>query len=192
MEDLDIEKTILEIRQKLVLRMNGVVAENMKSHGIVYRLNYGVSVPELKEIAASYDSDSRLAMELWRQECRECRMLGAMLYPADRFCAEMADIWIPSIEYPDLADVCCKFLFRNMNDAAGNAFRWIASDNEMFQYCGFMTMAHLLREGREMREKYVFELRDQAEEAVASDRVLSRQGASAALSMFEQYYGGVK
>lgn len=192
MEAVDIENIILEIRQRLVLRMNGVVAENMKSHGIAYRLNYGVSVPELKEIASSYACDSSLAMELWKQECRECRMLAAMLYPAEKFCADMADIWISSIEYSDLADVCCKFLFQNMQDAAENAFRWIASDREMYQYCGFMTMAHLLREGREIREKYVFELKDQAGEAVASDRVLSRQGASAALGVFEQYYGGGK
>lgn len=183
---------ILEIRQKLMLRMNGVVSENMKSHGIAYRLNYGVSVPELKEIAASYVSDTHLAMELWKQECRECRMLAAMLYPADKFCADMADIWISSIEYSDLADVCCKYLFQNMPDAAGTAFRWIASDGEMYQYCGFMTMAHLLKGGREMREKYVFELRDQADEAVRSDRILPRQAASVALGVFEQYYGGGK
>lgn len=79
-----------------------------------------------------------------------------------------------------------------MPDAAGTAFRWIASDREMYQYCGFMTMAHLLKGGREMREKYVFELRDQADEAVRSDRILPRQAASVALGVFEQYYGGGK
>ena len=189
MEDRDVEKTILEIRQKLMLRMNGAASECMVQRGISYRLNYGVTLPELQQIASGYRQDSGLANGLWRQECRECRMLAAMLYPASEFFADLADVWIDGIQYPDLAEVCCKFLFRLMPGASEAAFRWIASEDDMRQYCGFLTLAHLMRGGREMKESYVLELEDQAETAMASGKPLVREGASAALGIIRQRHG---
>lgn len=190
MQGRETEDRIIEIRQKLVLRMNGAAAESMKSRGIVYRLNYGVSLPDLKEIAAGYEPDASLAMELWKQDCRECRMLAAMLYPSSEFFPEMADIWIDDISYPDLAEVCCKYLFKNMNGASAAAFRWIAAESEMRQYCGFLTLAHLLGAGREIGDGYAAELKDQAESAIASGKLLPREGAATMLRVYEQCYGG--
>lgn len=189
MEMKETEKVILEIRQKCVSRMNGAVSEGMRSRGIVYRLNYGVSLPDLKEIAAGYQPDETLASDLWRQDCRECRMLAAMLYPSSLFLPDLADEWIETIEYPDLAEVCCKFLFRNMPGASEAAFRWMASDSEIRQYCGFLTLAHLLRGKNEIGDRYAAELRDQAEAAAASDSQLLREGAAVLMGVYGQCYG---
>ena len=178
MDGEEVGKIILEIRQKLMLRMNGAAAAAMRDHGIVYKLNYGVTVPEIKSIASQYPRDCKLAQQLWCQECRECRMLAAMLYPASVFLSDMADVWIDSIEYSDLADVCCKYLFQYMPQASVTAFRWIACDEPIRQYCGFMIMAHLLRAGNVLRDTYLCELRDQATAAMASDLVLPRQAAA--------------
>lgn len=189
MEGRDVEDRILEIRQKLTLFMNGQAAADMRSHGLNYRLNYGVTLPELRKIASEYQPDHDLAQGLWRQDCRECRMLAALLQPASLFTPELADFWLESVEYPDLAEVCCKFLFPKMQNASETAFRWIAQENEMAQYCGFMTIANLMREGREMKESYVQELRDQAQTALQTGALLPKQGAAVALDIYSETYG---
>lgn len=169
--------------------MNGVSAEDMRRHGIVYKLSYGVSLPELRSIASEYEREHDLAQGLWRQECRECKMLAAMLQPYGSFTSSLADFWLESIEYPDLAEVCCKYLFPYMPGASQTAFRWLAGSDDMAQYCGFLTIANLMRDGREMAESYKRELRDQADAALKGDALLPRQGAFAALGVFKEKYG---
>jgi len=71
----------------LRLSMNGVVSESMREKGIGYRLNFGVSLPQIKEIASKLEKDSNLAIALWKEDVREYKMLAALLYPADEFSA---------------------------------------------------------------------------------------------------------
>ena len=133
--------------------------------------------------------NAELAGGLWKEDIRECRMIAAMIYPEDRFLPDLADVWIEQIEYPDLAEVCCMYLFCRMQGASEAAFRWIASDNGMARYCGFLTLAHLLRGGREMSERYVQELKDQAEAAIKGSDLMSAQAARTALDCLERDNG---
>ena len=52
MESLQDE--IREIRKQLRLAMNGVISTSMREKGIVYKLNFGVPYPEIKEIARKH------------------------------------------------------------------------------------------------------------------------------------------
>lgn len=185
-----VEDTILGIRQELTSFMNGESALAMRRRGIEYKLNYGVSLPDLRKIAAGHPHDRKLADALWKQECRECMMLGAMLYPVESFFPEMADLWLERIVYPDLAEVCSAFLFPLMKEASAVSMRWIASDSPMARYCGFLTMAHLLREGREMNAGCRDELEDQVKTALQSHDALTREGAAAVMQMLENVRDG--
>ena len=86
----------------LRLSMNGTASQIMRDGGIGYSLNFGVDLPRIKEIASGIDSDSRLAVFLWKENIRECKMLAALVYPVDEFKTDMADLWVSQIEYPDL------------------------------------------------------------------------------------------
>lgn len=187
--EMTVQERILDIKQKLRLSMNGVASGSMRQAGIEYKLNFGVGIPELKRIASEIEKDAELAGGLWKEDIRECRMIAAMIYPEDRFLPDLADVWIEQIEYPDLAEVCCMYLFCRMQGASEAAFRWIASDNGMARYCGFLTLAHLLRGGREMSERYVQELKDQAEAAIKGSDLMSAQAARTALDCLERDNG---
>lgn len=186
---MTVQERILDIKQKLRLSMNGVASGSMRQAGIEYKLNFGVGIPELKRIASEIEKDAELAGALWKEDIRECRMIAAMIYPEDRFLPDLADVWIEQIQYPDLAEVCCMYLFCRMQGASEAAFRWIASDNGMARYCGFLTLAHLLRGGREMSERYVQELKDQAEAAIKGSDLMSAQAARTALDCLERDNG---
>ena len=165
--------------------MNGVASADMRKAGIGYKLNFGVGIPALKEIAKEIEKSPELAAALWKEDVRECRILAALIYPEDQFLPDMADLWIEQIEFPDLAEVCSMYLFSRMKDASESAFRWIASDNAMARYCGFLTLAHLLRGGREMGQRYVQELKDQAGAAINGTDIMCAQAARTVLDRLE-------
>lgn len=186
---MTVQEKVLEIKRMLRLSMNGEASKSMRDSGIGYRLNFGVELPRLKEIAKQFECDSALASALWKEDVRECRMLGALLYPQDEFLPDLADEWVGQIEYPDLAEVCSMYVFCRMKDASGTAFRWIASGSETVQYCGFLTLAHLLRQGREMETRYAMELRDQAAAAIGGNSVLPAQAARTVLGIMDEMNG---
>ncbi len=174
-------ESILEIKQKLRLNMNGIASADMREAGMGYKLNFGVGLPGLKQIASEQGKDPELAVALWKEDIRECRILAALIYPEDQFQPDLADLWIEQIKYPDLAEVCSMYLFSRMNGASEAAFRWIASDNNMARYCGFLTLAHMLRAGRVMGPRYVQELKDQAQAAINGSDLMCAQAARTAL-----------
>ena len=182
---MSVQERILEIKQKLRLNMNGVASTGMREAGIGYKLNFGVGIPQLKQIASETGKDAELAAALWKEDIRECRILAALVYPEEQFLPDLADLWIEQIEFPDLAEVCSMYLFCRMKGAAEAAFRWIASDNAMARYCGFLTLAHMLRGGREMGPRYVQELKDQAGAAVNGKDIMCSQAARTVLERLE-------
>ena len=182
---MSVQERVLEIKKKLRLNMNGVASTGMREAGIGYKLNFGVGIPSLKEIAQETGKDAELAAALWKEDVRECRILAALIYPQDQFMTDMADLWVEQIEFPDLAEMCSMYLFSRIKGAAEAAFRWIASDSGMARYCGFLTLAHMLRGGREMGPRYVQELKDQAQAAVNGTDIMCAQAARTVLDRLE-------
>ncbi|MBQ1970427.1 MAG: hypothetical protein II221_04460, partial [Paludibacteraceae bacterium] len=60
--DETVESQVKEIRKLVRLSMDGSVSESMASLG--YKLNWGVSIPRIKELAARFSKDARLAMRI--------------------------------------------------------------------------------------------------------------------------------
>ena len=71
---MTIKDKILIIKQRLRLDMNGVASKSMRDGGIGYGLNFGVGLAALKEIAGETEHDSSLAIALWKENVRECKM----------------------------------------------------------------------------------------------------------------------
>ncbi len=49
--NVEIHEKIKQIKQSFRFRMNGVASQSMREKGILYKLNWGIPVPELKEMA---------------------------------------------------------------------------------------------------------------------------------------------
>lgn len=182
---MTVQEKVLDIKSRLRLSMNGVASKSMRDGGIGYSLNFGVELPRLKDIALDAGQDAQLAAALWKEDIRECRILAALIYPVGDFLPDLAEVWVGEIDFPDLAEVCSMYLFSRMKDASVTAFQWIASGSGMVQYCGFLTIANMLRQGREMGPRYVAELRDQANAVIGAGAVLPARAARAALDFIQ-------
>ena len=164
--------------------MNGVAAQAIRSSGMAYRLVYGVELPRLREIAAGYQPDRRVAQQLWDEDVRECRMLGIMLYPVGEFDADIAELWIDTIrpEQAELAQLLCMDIICRQSYAAEMAFRWIADERPVRQLCGFLTITRLLMQGAQFSPDSEAELRDQAASLQTSDYLPLRRAVANTLA----------
>lgn len=178
------------IKSELRAMMNGVASATMRNSGMTadYRVNFGVELPRLTTLAdeirketADATEAASLAQALWKESVRECRILATMLYPTDKFDAELADIWASDIHSAELSQIAALNLFSRFHGASTVAFQWIASTNEQLQITGYYTIAHLLRQNQ-LTPRSEQELNDQASTAVLSDNQALRTAAQRALA----------
>ena len=181
---MDVHETIKDIKGQFRLFMNGVASQSMREKGLDYKLNFGIELPRLKEIAARYEKNHQVAQALWKDNIRECKILAGMLQPVDTFYPEIADIWIEDMHYPEIAELTCMSLFQYLPYASEKAFEWMADDREYFQLCGFMLMARLLMQGSQLNERSEAEFLDQAITVLQGDEMLPQKAAATALKKF--------
>ena len=114
--------------------MNGIVSQNMRNLGANYKINFGLTLPLLKKIAEEIPADAQLANALWNDTAvRESMMLAPMLYPSDEFNEDEAEKWVTNMPNIEIADICCKSLFRRLRFAPRKALSWSLSD-KMIRY----------------------------------------------------------
>lgn len=183
------ENIINEIKKDCRLAMNGVVSSAMRERGIIYKLNFGVEYPRIKDIANKYEKNHELAQELWKSDIRELKILAGLLQPLESFTPDFAELWIEGITNCELAEMTSMNLFSKLPYAGDIAFRWVASENEFTQYCGLLTLNRILSAGTELNERAANELLDQATTYALSPEVYPRQ---AALNVLSTYAGQSK
>lgn len=147
------------IKKELRANMNGVASATMRQTDD-YRVNFGVELPRLTQIAAEFQPNHELADLLWKESVRECRILATILQPVETFDPEIADIWVDSIHTAEIAQIASINLFQKMPTASVKAFEWIASESEIRQICGYSTIWHLMRT-KQLSERSREELADQ-------------------------------
>lgn len=152
-------EVIIEIKKELRANMNGVASAAMRQTDD-YRVNFGIELPRIQQIASEFPSERRLAQALWHESVRECKILATILMPAKEFDEELCDIWVSEIRTVEMAQIFALNLMRRLPYASSKAFEWISADNTMLQITGYFTMCHVLRMG-EMSQRSAEELLDQ-------------------------------
>ena len=151
-----------EIKTQLRLAMNGFASTTMRESGIAYKLNFGVELPRIKQIAAQFEKNHDLAQALWKENIRECKILAGMLQPVETFYPEIMDIWIEDMPTVEMAEMTCMHLFQYLPYAPQKSLQLIANEGEYQQICGYLIIARLLAKKGDLEERVENELLDQA------------------------------
>lgn len=176
---------IIQIKKELRANMNGVASESMGRKSEDYRVNFGVEIPRLHNIASEFEASHELAQQLWKESVRECRILATILQPVESFLPEIADIWVDDIRTLELAQIASLNLFSRLPYASDKVFEWIASEREITQQCGYLTLCHLMRQG-EMNERSADEFIDQALTAYAGGSMMLQRTLMRAFAIFAE------
>ena len=177
---------IKEIKQSFRLMMDGAVAQSMRDKGVNYHLNWGATLPRLREKADEIGKNYDLAIALWKENVRECKILATMIMPADRILPEVVDIWMEQTETVEIAEQAAMNLYQHLPFAPMKAFEWIASDRELYQLCGFHVLSRLFMKGQAPNERGINEFLDQAHVALQSMNISVRKAALNSLNRFAE------
>ena len=139
----NVDNLIKEIRKKIRLSMNGVVSDTMKSYGLIYKQNFGVEIPQLRQMASKYSLNHDLAQRLWALKIRETMILATLLEPAETFSEVNAEEWIKDIDNIELAEQTCMNLFSKLSFAKSWGKKLIFSDDEWVQITGYMLITRI-------------------------------------------------
>lgn len=189
-----IEERVKEIKQSFRQMMDGAVAQSMREKGAHYKLNWGATLPRLREKAEEIKrlppsgEDGRwlyhLAIALWKEDVRECKILATMLMPAEQMLPEVVDIWMEQMPSQELAEQASFNLFQHLPFAPQKAYQWMASEKELEQLCGFLVLARLFMNGQEPNERGINEFLDQAVTALQGQSLAVRKAAMQSVVRF--------
>jgi len=193
---MDIHDVIKEIKQSFRQMMDGSVAQSMRDKGLNYHLNWGATLPRLKakaeEIKAMFNVSCLmfnvydLAIALWKENIRECKILATMLMPPERMLPEVCDIWMEQMPSQEIAEQAAFNLWQYLPYAPEKAYQWIACDQEYYQLCGFHVLSRLFMNGQEPNERGINEYMDQALSAIQGPYMSVRKAAMQSMVHFAE------
>lgn len=178
------DERLKEIKRSFRLMMDGATAQSMREKGADYHVNWGASLPQLKAKAREIGKDYDLAIALWKENVRECKLLATLVMPADRMLPEVVDIWMEQTTQQEIAEQAALNLYQYLPFAADKAYRWIASDKELYQLTGFHILARLFMNGQQPNERGINEYIDQLQAALQGSSLAVRKAAMASCVRF--------
>lgn len=180
----DITERLKDIKRSFRLMMDGVSSKSMRDKGIEYHLNWGVPFPMLKSKAAEIGRDYDLAIALWKENVRECKILATLVMPAEKMLPEIVDIWMEQTTSVEIAEMASFNLYQHLPFAAEKAYCWIASDKAIYQLCGFHVFSRLFLKKMAPDERGINEYIDQLSVALQGGNITVKKAAMASVSRF--------
>lgn len=177
-------QNLMNIKRSFRLVMNGPASQSMREKGMGYKLNWGVPFVELKKMAAEYGKDYDLAIELWKEDIRECKILATLIMPAEKMLPEITDLWMEQVTTQEMAEMLAFNLLQHVDYAPIIAYQWIADDKPLYMIAGFNLLGRLFANGQQPNERGINEFLDQASVALQGDNVGVKHAAMNAVMRF--------
>lgn len=169
---------LMKIKRSFRLLMSGPTSQSMTQKGLGYKINWGVPFIELKKMALEYGKDYELAIELWKEDIRECKILATLIMPAEKMLPEIIDIWMEQVKSQEMAEMLAFNLLQHVDYAPAIAYEWIATDKTLYEIAGFQLLARLFANGQEANERGINEFLDQAAVALQGDNMGIKHAAA--------------
>ena len=181
---MTIEEQIKDIKQSFRLYMNGPGSMSMREKGLNYHVNWGVPLPTLREMAETYGKNYELAIALYKDNVRECKLLATLLMPIDRMDAELADVWLEQDQTQEVVEMLAMNVFQYADFASVLAYECIASEEVLRQICGYNILSRLFGKQMEPNERGINEFLDQASVAFSTENLGVKHAALNAVMSF--------
>ena len=134
---------VKEVLKKLKKLSNPKNVKGMARFGIKPDKALGISIPNLRKLAKEIGKNHKLALQLWRSEIHEARILAGMIDEVDKVTEKQMDLWIKGFDSWDVCDQVCANLFDKTSFAFKKAIEWTRREEEFEKRAGFALMACL-------------------------------------------------
>ena len=177
----DTHSKLMAIKQSFRLFMDGTTSRSMAQKGLGYKINWGVPFHELRKMAMPYAPNYDLAIELWKENIRECKIMATLIMPAERMSIELIDVWTEQPIQQELAEMLAFNLLQHVNFAPTLTYQWMASNRPDRHLCEYHLLARLFIKGREPNDRGLDEYLDQVSIALQHENLGVRHAANASL-----------
>lgn len=137
------EQEFRQILTKIRLSKSGETVDLMKQHGLIYKMNWGASLIQLKSIASQYQPNHVLALKLWNKQWRETMILAALLDVPESVTEEQMDYWTKSLESAEIAEILSTYLWSKTKFAFVKALEWCRGKKHLVRFTGLHLMGRL-------------------------------------------------
>lgn len=138
-----IEYEIKAIKRRLMLSMNGIVADSMTEKGLKYKQNYGVELMVLAQMAQTRSKSVELADRLWLEGIRETIILSVLTYPVEQLTVQKAKQLVTAAPTKEIIDILCHYLLSKTTFAQSLCVDLINDTSENSKVCGYMLVTKL-------------------------------------------------
>lgn len=133
------------VKRRFFALRNGIIADTLRRAGDPHTIIFGLTLPQLREVAEATGKDDALAALLWQNEStRESRLLAPMLMDAGNVTAEAAERMVESVICPEEADILCHRLLRHTPSAISMIDRFKDSEKPLQRYTALRLMFNLV------------------------------------------------
>ena len=132
-----------EILEKLKSLSDPEAVAGMARFGINPENTYGISIPNLRNIAKQIGKNHILAEQLWLSGIHEARILACMIDDPTMLTEEQMECWVKDFDSWDVCDQCCSNFFDKTIFSYQKAREWSGREEEFVKRAGFVLMACL-------------------------------------------------
>lgn len=148
------------IKREFFSRRNGVIVDALRKTALPYRIIFGLTLPQIKEIAEAVGLNGSIAEKLWENRTtRESAMLAPYLFPEDYFTKEYVLKMIEEAPAPEIIDILCMSRLRNLENALTIA-DVLSSENKA--YPALRLYINLIQTGKIKSEEKLEEIKKYA------------------------------
>jgi 3-methyladenine DNA glycosylase AlkD len=133
-------KAIVSLLKK---QANPANVAGMARYGINPKNTLGINTPFLRGLAKEIGKNHALALQLWKSEIHEARILAAYIDNPQLVTSKQMDSWVEDFDSWDVCDQACNSLFCKTSFAYQKVAQWIKSKREFTRRAGFVMMAAL-------------------------------------------------
>ncbi len=135
--------TVSQVLRQLKARGSQRNVDGMARYGITAKKAFGVSAPELRDLAKKIGKNQQLSLKLWSTGIHEARILASLIGDPQQVTRRQMERWVKDFDSWAVCDSSCGNLFDMTPSAYRNAFTWCRRTEEYVRRAGFVMMAEL-------------------------------------------------
>ncbi|MFV0390859.1 MAG: DNA alkylation repair protein [Paludibacteraceae bacterium] len=145
------ENILLELKSL----SNATHLAGMSRYGIDNSKAYGVKTPDIRKLAKKLGRNHKLALELWKTDVHEARMLAAMLLDTKLLTNKEFDALVSDFDSWDMCDCTCSVLHQSPF-AVNKITEYADNQNEFVKRTAFVLMCTFAVHHKDERDDFFY------------------------------------
>ena len=143
LDNPEAERIFQEILLRIKRLQNREVVNSMLKRGVDYKVNYGVAMPMLRQVASEYSQNHLVALKLWNKQWRETMILATLLEEPTSMTENQMDFWVKNFQSNEIAEQAAMNLFSKTPFAYQKAFEYCIGKKLLVKIVGLLMIGRL-------------------------------------------------